>query len=85
MKVAEDILVVIWILGPCVTRRPVLLWSRVDGVVMRSLGLFFPVIDVFVVSGFLFFDFWSDPGSFDDFFVSLCFYDKTFVSSLMIM
>ena len=50
MEVAEDILVVVWISGPCVTRRPTLLRSRVDGIVVCSLGFFLPVIDVLVVS-----------------------------------
>ena len=49
MKVAKDVLVIIRISGPCVTRRPALLRFGVDGVVMCSLGLFFSVINVFVV------------------------------------
>ena len=49
MKVPEGVLVVIWISGPSIARRPALLRSGVDGVVMRSLGLFFPMMDVFVV------------------------------------
>ena len=48
VKVAEGVLVVIQISGPCITRRPALL--GVDGVVMRPLGLFFPVMDVFIVT-----------------------------------
>ena len=57
MKVAEEVLVVVQILGPCVTCRPALLRSRVDGVVVCFLGLLFPVIDVMSFWGFFFFDF----------------------------
>ena len=60
VKVAERVLVLILILGPCVSRRPALLRSGVDGVVMRSLGLFFPVMDVFVIPMFFLFS-TSDP------------------------
>ena len=55
VKVAEGDLVIIRISGPCITRRQALL--GVDGVVMCSLGLFFPVMDIFVVPRFFFLDF----------------------------
>ncbi|KAF3512441.1 hypothetical protein F2Q69_00005881 [Brassica cretica] len=51
VKVAEGILVVIWITGPCITRRPAFLRSGADGVVMRSLGLFHPMMDIDLVRG----------------------------------
>ncbi|KAF3540413.1 hypothetical protein F2Q69_00023267 [Brassica cretica] len=38
VKVPEGFLVIIWISGPSIARRPALLRSGVDGVVMRSLG-----------------------------------------------
>ena len=50
VKVTEGVFVVIWISGPCITRRPAMLWSGADGIVMRSLGLFLPVMDVFIVT-----------------------------------
>ena len=62
MKVAEGILVKIRISSPCISRHPALLWSVIDSVVMRSLGLLFPVMDVFVVTRVSPFRFLIRPG-----------------------
>ena len=62
VKVAEGVLVVIRIFGQCITRHPAFLRSGVDGVVIRSMGLFFPVMDVFVITRVSPFRFLIRPG-----------------------